>query len=229
MKFLFSLLLLISTAAYSYDQVLFVGAGGGINYGVSETPSGERSLGQNIRINAVYTNLIGQWVSAELGFNYMWEEQEPISGFEMTGFQGDLRAKVYPLSFLGWNIAPYFSGGVGFLNYTSTLKYDPDPVSGDPAAINAEPKPTVLQPSAEAIAGEEFTGITPVFAWGAGITWVINQQWAVEGSFNHSFTGTDEINPWRDIDETNDAYYLMEFKVIYNLGDIFGVDSGDEE
>lgn len=216
MKLLLTLLILISTYAFSYDRVLFVGAGGGFVYGLNETPDSERGFGGNFRLNAVYTNVLGQWVSAEIGFNYMWEDQETLSGFKMTGFQGDLRAKVYPLSFLGWNIAPYAAGGIGFLSYNSSYRV----TEGDAFVLDVE-APDDLAP------GEEVAGFTPVFSWGAGITWAVNGKLALEASFNHAFTGTDEINPWRDEKEVNDAYYLTELKVSYSLGDIFNIDSGD--
>ena len=206
LKILVSIFLLASLNLVA-DNTLFVGVGAGPLYGINESSLYERNPGFSIKANAVYTNLLGEYVSLEFSLAYARESQpESVpSTFESNMFMSDLRARFYFLSFLKWNVSPYVYGGLGALSYSSRYNSEDAPM------------PEVTKPDFD---GNSISGGSFIYNFGGGISYTINKLWAVDISLGQNFTSTDNINPW--LDDVNDAFWTSYLTVSYNLGDVFG-------
>ena len=201
-------LFLITMTLSANDKTMFVGIGAGPLYGVNETATAERSLGFDLKANAVYTNLLGPYISLELGVAYGQENhnKDIPSWFKTDLLMGDLRARFYFLSFLGWNVSPYVYGGVGVVNYNST--YDP----------NAHVMPGTTKPN---FAGNNISGTDFMYNIGGGISYTLNKDWAIDVAAGPNFSMNDNINPW--LDDVNDAFWTAYVTVSYNVGDVFNL------
>lgn len=58
------------------DRAMFIGVGAWPVYGINESANNERSLGYGLKANAVYTNLLGDYVHLELGLAYAKEKHD---------------------------------------------------------------------------------------------------------------------------------------------------------
>lgn len=205
---IFVAIFLLCLSAKANDKTMFIGVGAGPVYGINETSNKERSLGFDIKANAVYTNLLGPYVALEVGLGYAKENHDKgvPSWFKSDMILGDLRARFYFLSFLGWNVSPYGYGGIGFVNYNST--YDPNALT-----MQGTTKPK--------FAGNNITGTDFMYNFGAGISYTLNKNWAIDVAAGPNFSMNDNINPW--LDDVNDAFWTGYITVSYNVGDVFNL------
>lgn len=209
LKLLVSLIFL-ATVLNASDKTMFIGVGAGPVYGINESANSERSLGYDFKANAVYTNLLGNYIHLELGLAYAKEKHDKDipSYFESDMLLGDLRARIYFLSFLGWNISPYAYGGLGVVNYTS--KYDPT-------------APTMVGTTKPDFEGDEISGTDLMYNFGAGISYLVNKNWSIDLAAGPNFAFNDNINPW--LDGVNDAFWTAYLTVSYNVGDVFNLNN----
>ena len=205
--------MLIFVSGLSADNTLYVGVGAGPFYGINEAANNERSPGFSMKANAVYTNLLDDYISLELSLAYARESHDRNipSYFKSDMFISDLRARFYFLSFLNWNLSPYLYGGLGALSYSSEYNSESSAV------------PDVTKPSFE---GNRISGGDFIYNFGGGISYTINKLWAIDISLGQNFTSNDNINPW--LDGVDDAFWSSYVTLSYNMGDLFNLNNGSK-
>ena len=180
-------------------KTINVGIGGGLTRGVNESIDGDRSLGYEFGVVALFHNGLMPGLSPELSFQVASNSTSELGGYSQykTNYiSPDLRLRFYPLPSSSW--MPYITAGVGLVMYDNksfdTLHMSPD------AKLNS---------SALAI---------PV---GAGLTYFMKDDnnnptnWVFDlGIYSHLST-TDDFNPVRD--PVNDAYWDARLSVMYKV------------
>lgn len=234
------------------ENDLIVGAGGGVVNGVNESP--KRDLNGAFRINAVWTNALGSFLSPELGVNFLSLSAQQSSIYESSIANLDLGLRWYFIE-LG-DFKPYIYAGLGIGSFNSKYNYwhsefitkdgaDLDKTNGtaygDPGATVLrgtnynEVRTNVLNEAggrdAFYVNGDRTTlngtskGTAVFFPLGAGITYQATRDLNLNLAIHNYLSNTDEINPYAD--DVNDSFWSGLITINYNLGSIF--DSNDDE
>lgn len=233
---------------------LMIGAGGGLVYGVNESP--KRDLNGALRFNAVLTNAFGSFLSPELGVNFLTLSAKQSSIFESSIANVDLGLRWYFIE-LG-DFKPYIYGGVGIGAYNSKYNYwHSEFITKDGADLDKTNGTTYGDPGATVMRGsnynevradvlKEFGGSRDAFynlgdkntlngtskgtaffiPVGAGITYQATRDLNINLAVYNYLSNSDEINPYAD--DVKDSFWSGLLTINYNIGSIFG-DEDDEE
>lgn len=249
---LFLIALSLASAANAQNY-LMVGAGGGLIYGVNESP--KRDLNGAVRFNAVLTNAFGSFLSPELGVNFLTLSAKQSSIFESSIANVDLGLRWYFLD-LG-DFKPYVYCGVGLGAFNSKYNYwHSEFITKEGADLDKSNGTSYGDPGATVLRGSNYNevranvlkefggrdafynlgdkntlngtskGTTFMFPVGAGFTYQVSKEWFVNLAVYNYFTNSDEINPYAD--DVKDAFWAGMLTINYNIGSIFG-DNDDED
>jgi len=232
---------------------LIVGAGGGLVYGVNESP--KRDLNGAIRFNAVLTNAFGSFLSPELGVNFLSLSSKESSVFKTSIANIDLGLRWYFIE-LG-DFKPYIYGGIGVGSFNSKYNYwHSEFITKDGADLDKANGTAYGNPNETVLRGENYNemrtdilskaggrdafyvngdrtsldgaskGTVLLIPIGGGVTYQVSRDFNVNLAIYNYFTSSDEINPYAD--GVKDAFWSGLLTINYNFGNIFG-DNNDEE